>query len=190
MAGLILSPPPNDQDVQGIAWKQWFFKIRTQLLQALDLTNVSGVLAPDHGGTGSDIIPTNGQVPIGNGSVYVPNTITAGSNISVTNGAGTITIASTQGNSFGTVAVAGQSDVVAEIPADTLTLVAGTNITITTNAGTDSITINSSGGGGGTSFYNKLPSNTTIATDTSYILAGDLDLNGFDLTVNGNLGFI
>lgn len=50
---------------------------------------------------------------------------------------------------FSTISVSGQSDVVADSAADTLTLVAGTNITITTNAGADSITINASGGGGG-----------------------------------------
>lgn len=48
---------------------------------------------------------------------------------------------------FKTIAVSGQSDVVADSATDTLTLVAGTNITITTNATTDSITINSTGGG-------------------------------------------
>ena len=51
---------------------------------------------------------------------------------------------------FRTIAVAGQSSVVAETTADTLTLVAGTNITLTTNAATDTITIAASGGGGGT----------------------------------------
>lgn len=50
-------------------------------------------------------------------------------------------------NLFSTIAVAGQSDVVADSASDTLTLVAGTNITITTDAATDSITINSTGGG-------------------------------------------
>ena len=49
-------------------------------------------------------------------------------------------------NVFGTIAVSGQSDVVADSTTDTLTLAAGTNITITTNASTDTITINSSGG--------------------------------------------
>ena len=52
-------------------------------------------------------------------------------------------------DSFKTIAVSGQSDVVADSPTDTLTLVAGTNVTITTNASTDTITISSSGGGGG-----------------------------------------
>ena len=52
-------------------------------------------------------------------------------------------------NLFSTIAVSGQSDVVADSTSDTLTLVAGTNITLTTNAATDTITIAASGGGGG-----------------------------------------
>lgn len=51
-------------------------------------------------------------------------------------------------NVFQTIAVSGQSNVVADSTTDTLTLVAGTNITITTDAGTDSITINSTASGG------------------------------------------
>jgi len=57
------------------------------------------------------------------------------------------------GNSFETIAVSGQSDVVADSSTDTLTLVAGTNITITTNATTDTITIAASGGGTGESWH-------------------------------------
>lgn len=52
-------------------------------------------------------------------------------------------------NLFGTIAVAGQSNIVADSTSDTLTLVAGTNITITTNDATDSITINSTASGSG-----------------------------------------
>lgn len=52
-------------------------------------------------------------------------------------------------NVFTTIAVAGQSNVVADSTTDTLTLIAGTNITITTNATNDEVTINSTGGGGG-----------------------------------------
>ncbi|NBQ13107.1 MAG: hypothetical protein EBU31_00490 [Proteobacteria bacterium] len=57
---------------------------------------------------------------------------------------------------FSTVAVAGQANVVAGSTADTLTLVAGTNITLITNAANESITINSTGGGGGTSYTGDL----------------------------------
>ncbi len=46
-------------------------------------------------------------------------------------------------DAFKTIAVAGQSDIVADNATDTLTIVAGTNVTITTNATTDTITINS-----------------------------------------------
>lgn len=51
-------------------------------------------------------------------------------------------------NTFTTVAVSGQSNVVADSTSDTLTFVAGTGITLTTNATTDTITITYSGGGG------------------------------------------
>ena len=50
-------------------------------------------------------------------------------------------------NLFSTIAVSGQSSVVADAASDTLTLVAGTNITITTDAGTDTITITAASGG-------------------------------------------
>jgi hypothetical protein len=49
-------------------------------------------------------------------------------------------------NLFSTIAVSGQSNVVADTTSDTLTLAAGSNVTITTNATTDTITIAASGG--------------------------------------------
>jgi hypothetical protein len=51
-------------------------------------------------------------------------------------------------NLFSTIAVSGQSNVVADGTGDTLTLVAGSNVTITTDATTDSITIAAAGSGG------------------------------------------
>lgn len=44
-------------------------------------------------------------------------------------------------NTFGTIAISGQSNVVADSSTDTLTLAAGSNITLTTNATTDTVTI-------------------------------------------------
>ena len=54
-----------------------------------------------------------------------------------------------QPSAFGTIAVAGQDDVVADAANQALTLVAGTNVTLTTDDTTDSVTINATGGGGG-----------------------------------------
>lgn len=78
-------------------------------------------------------------------------TIAAGTGITLTTDATTdtltITNSGTANNTFSTISVAGQSDVVADSGSDTLTLVAGSNITLTTNATTDTITIAASGGG-------------------------------------------
>jgi trimeric autotransporter adhesin len=51
--------------------------------------------------------PTNGQIPIGNGTDYTAATITAGTGISVTNGAGSISIAATGGGTVTSVATSG-----------------------------------------------------------------------------------
>lgn len=76
---------------------------------------------------------------------------------------------------FKTIAVAGQSDVVADTSADTLTLVAGTNMTITTVAGTDTITLNASGGGGAAGPYLVRSDATALsaATILANTAAGD-----------------
>jgi hypothetical protein len=66
--------------------------------------------------------PTGGQVLAYNGTKYVPTSIQQGT------------------NTFGTISVAGQNDVVADSVTDILTLVAGTGVTITTNETTDTIT--------------------------------------------------
>ena len=71
-----------------------------------------------------------------------------------TDGSGTLSWVDQSGgggsqNLFSTIAVAGQTNVVADSTTDTLTFVAGSNMTITTDASTDTITFASSGGGGG-----------------------------------------
>lgn len=75
--------------------------------------------------------------------------LVAGSNITLTTSGNSITIASSGGggtasNSFATVAVSGQANVVADSSTDTLTLVQGSGISITTNATSDAITISNS----------------------------------------------
>lgn len=49
-------------------------------------------------------------------------------------------------NTFSTISVSGQDNVVADAAGDTLTLAAGSGIAITTTAGSDTITISASGG--------------------------------------------
>lgn len=60
-------------------------------------TGVTGVLPIANGGTNTSSAPTNGQILIGNGTGYTLGTLTEGSNITITNGAGTITISSSGG---------------------------------------------------------------------------------------------
>ena len=116
-----------------------------------DISDIAGT-----GGGGSTM--AFGSIAVAGQSNVVadaaPDTLTlaAGANITITTNAATdtITIAAAAGGStqaFGTIAVAGQSDVVADAAPDTLTLVAGSNITLTTNASTDTITIAAAGGG-------------------------------------------
>jgi hypothetical protein len=55
---------------------------------------LAGTLAVANGGTGLTTAPANGALDIGNGTGFARGTLTAGSGISITNGAGSITIAS------------------------------------------------------------------------------------------------
>ena len=89
----------------------------------------------------------------------VDYTATNGTSVVLTNGAAaddvlttdtgkltfTGTSASIATECFKTIAVSGQTDVVADSTTDTLTLAAGSNVTITTAAGSDTITFASSG---------------------------------------------
>jgi len=59
-------------------------------LAAADIS--SGIIPISRGGTGLDSTPANGQLMIGNGSGFALSTLSAGTNITVTNGAGAITI--------------------------------------------------------------------------------------------------
>ena len=70
-------------------------------------SNVTGVVAVANGGTGLSSTPANGALDIGNGTGFTRATLTAGTGVSVSNGAGSITIANT-----GVTSVTGTSPVV------------------------------------------------------------------------------
>lgn len=76
-----------------------------------------------------------------------------GSGVTVTdagNGKATVAVSGAGAtNSFGTVAVAGQSSVVADAASDTLTLIAGNGVSIATDAGADSVTLSVAYAGSG-----------------------------------------
>ena len=131
-------------------------RLRSDSLQLLNGTSlvVAGLTYPTSDGTNGQALVTDGS---GNLSF---SSISAG------------------GNAFGTVAVSGQSDVVADSNSDTLTLIAGSNITLTTNATNDSVTIASSGSGSVSETFKTIAVSgqsdvvADSATDTLTLAAG------------------
>ena len=86
-------------------------------------------------------------------------------------------VTSAAANHFSTIVVAGQSNIVADSTADSLTVAAGSGITLTTDAGTDTLTITNSG------FSN-------LVEDLNPQLGGNLDLNGNIITTSVTNGDI
>lgn len=87
-------------------------------------------------------------------------------------------VTSAVANHFSTFVVAGQSNIVADSTADSLTVAAGTGITLTTDASTDTLTITNSG------FSN-------LVEDLSPQLGANLDVNNFNITsASGNINIL
>ena len=116
-----------------------------------------------------DVVPDN--VNLGTITLAAGTGITLAADI-ITD---TITINSTtaQAESFKTISISGQSNIVADTNTDTLTLVAGSNITLTTDPTTDSITIAST-----SNYFSTIAvaGNSNVvadsATDTLTLVAG------------------
>jgi plastocyanin len=113
-------------------------------------STANGELVIENTQTNFSIVAIEGQASAEATVVGDTLSLVAGSNITLTTVGNSITITSsgagggTASDSFATIAVSGQSSVIADSSTDTLTLVSGTGISITTNATTDAITITNS----------------------------------------------
>ena len=139
------------------------------------------------GGAASDSFATisvAGQSNVVADSATDTLTLVAGTGITITTDAGadsiTITNSVVAANAFETIAVAGQSNVVADSTADTLTIAAGTGISITTDASTDTVTITSTVSAGATAFTG-LSDSASATIDQIYLPA----ITALTVTNNG-----
>jgi plastocyanin len=178
----------------------------SQLSGTIGLSQISnGLITPVKLNLNASLIPTaNETFDLGSSTFRWRDLYLSGSSIQL--GSATITasgssivlpvgttVGGTAINSFATVAVSGQSNVVADNASDTLTLVAGPGIELTTNAGTDTVTITNTGGGGGgggsgvsSGTANRLTyyaSNGSVVQDTG----ANLTWNGTTLAVTGTI---
>ena len=118
-----------------------------------------------NGGTGQSSAPTNGQLLIGNGAGYNLSTLTAGSNFSVTNATGSITLAVLSDVSFNSASITTLSS--GSLTATNLTATSGTVTTLAstsaaiTNLSVTSLTVSS------LSLANATFTSATITTLTS-----------------------
>ena len=162
---------------------------------------LAGILDVTSGGTGSSIVPTNGQLLVGNGTNFTVATVTSGTGISTTVGAGTFQINNTgvTSNVAGTgISVSGATGAVTvsntgvlSIKANAgtaetgaITFLNGTNVSIVDSpAGT--FTINVATGAGGVTTFSAGTTGLTPSAATS----GAVTLAGTLIAANGGTGF-
>lgn len=120
-------------------WYRFFFSLYNIAGGGTGITPISA------GGTGTDQVPTNGQLLIGNGSGYTLNELTAGNGVTINNGAGSIEISTIEGLPI----VAGPGIYVDTTPVDrvisntgVLSNTAGNGITISSPTGDNTISAN------------------------------------------------
>jgi hypothetical protein len=155
-----------------------------------EVSHIIGTLAVNQGGTGQTSY-TNGQLLIGNttGNTLTKSTLTAGTGVSVTNGAGSITLTNTGVTSAvaGTgISVSGSTGAVTvtnTAPDQTVVLTGGTgistsgtypNFTITNTSPSSGGTVTSVGGTGTVS---GISLSGTVTSSGNLTLGGTLDLS-------------
>ncbi len=92
-------------------------------ISSAQVVTLANALPVGSGGLGITTTPTNGQIPIGNGTNYTAANLTAGSGVSITNAAGSVTISSSGGGTTWKLISANQ------------TLVAGESYLVDTSGG-------------------------------------------------------
>ena len=98
-----LTIAPNSYlEMYGANASSWF----TTLQAAVVTSALVGTVAVSQGGTGLTATPANGQLLIGNGAGFTLATLSPGSNVSITNTAGVITINATAISNVGAEAMA------------------------------------------------------------------------------------
>ena len=115
-------------------------------------------------------ITTDGALDILSQKLLINGNAGSSGQMLTTDGFGNISWSTpvTQENAFKTLAVSGQSNVVADQAGDTLNIAAGTGISISTNASTDTITItNTNTSTGSEAFRTIVAGGTTIQADNS-----------------------
>ena len=133
--------PPNINNMGGLAGYEGSANVQisgadliASLETNLNLSNfTTGTLAVNKGGTGQNSY-IDGELLIGNtiSNTLAKSTLTAGNNITITNGNGSITIASTD-QYVGTVTSVASGDT------DTITITGGTSATPTVSANTGTV---------------------------------------------------
>lgn len=152
-------------------------------------------VAPVNGGTGTTSTPTNGQLLIGNGVDYTLSTLTAGTAISVTNGAGSITIANTgvtslAGTANQITASASTGAVTLSVPS---TFIAPGSVEVTTSLTVDTLTPNGAlfaGTGGLVSSTGALTNGQILIGSTGNPPAAGTITGGTGITVTNGAGSI
>ena len=103
-----------------------------------------------------------------------------------TDGSGNLSWGLAGGNAFETIAISGQSSIVADSISDTLTFAGGSGITLTTNASTDTITITNTSLGANAFGNVAVSGQTTVAADSTGDTLTLVGQNGVTITTDAS----